>query len=76
MKYLTIFSALFLSTLVACGGGAADEAQKICDCMTGASGDVAKMAECGKQSAAILEKHKDDEAWLKEFAEAGAKCGK
>ena len=74
MKYLSIIPALFLTTLIACGGGAADEAQKICDCIKSAGTDAAKAADCAKQSAAVIEKHKDDEAWLKEFAEAGAKC--
>ena len=70
MKYLTILSALLLTTLMACGGAASD-AKGLCDCATNAGDDTAKKLACMESANGFKAKGDSDPeyqaAFLKEI---------
>ena len=72
MKYLTILSAILLTTLMACGGAASD-AQSVCDCMNAVKTDLSKAADCITKGEEMAKKYAGDSAYTQAIGECAMK---
>ena len=73
-KSIFFIGALLSTTLVACGGGAAADGEKYCNCVKDAGTDPAKAKECVEMSGKHAEKYKDDAEALAEYGKAATSC--